>query len=184
MIIASQVDISKALLIDGWMSERELTWLANTAKNCNIIVEFGSFKGRSTRALADNSPDSCKIFAIDPWTGIYPNVIPPISTFVLPEFKNNLKEYIKSGKVIPRRMYSDSFTLSDKVKADMIFIDGDHSYEGVSVDIAKAISLLNPSGILCGHDYDIVNWPGTVKAVTTYLGEVSVEDTIWHTRKF
>lgn len=181
-MIASQVDISKALLVDGWMSEKELTWLAHTASECLTIVEFGSFMGRSTRALADNSPDDCKIYAVDPWTGFYNNVIPPISTFVMPQFIDNLRDHIESGKVIIRRMYSDSFSLD--IKVDMVFIDGDHSYEGVVHDINKARSILKPGGMLCGHDYDVINWPGTVKAVNELLGLVSVEDTIWHTRKF
>jgi len=82
----SQVNIEKALQIPGWMSIRELIWLASTAKDCLSIVEFGSFQGRSTCALADNSPDNCKIYAVDPWTGFYPNVTPPIDTYVLPLF--------------------------------------------------------------------------------------------------
>lgn len=181
-MIASQISIEKALAVDGWMSEVELVWLANAAYNCKSIVEFGSFMGRSTRAMADNSDNDCKIYAVDPWSGFYPGVIPPISTYVLPIFTKNLLEYIESGKVKACRMYSDSFTLDEKV--DMVFIDGDHSYEGVINDINKAISLLKPNGLLCGHDYDDKNWPGTVKAVNDLLGDVGVEGTIWFTRKF
>lgn len=181
-MIASQVNIARALEIDGWMSERELTWLANAAMDCKIIIEFGSFMGRSTRSLADNSPNDCKIYAVDPWTGFYPKVIPPISTYVLPNFIENLKEHVDSGKVTPCRMYSDTFTISQK--ADMVFIDGDHSREGVISDIVKAISILKPNGMLCGHDYNHTHWPDTAQAVNELLGEVGVEDTIWFTRKF
>ena len=36
---------------------------------------------------------------------------------------------------------------------DMVFIDGGHDYEMVAADIANYRRLLNPGGILSGHDY-------------------------------
>ena len=50
------VDISHAINIPGWMSVEELTYLAEAASKSNIIVEVGSWKGRSTIALAANTP--------------------------------------------------------------------------------------------------------------------------------
>jgi len=37
---------------------------------------------------------------------------------------------------------------------DMVFIDGDHSYEGARYDIEHSLPLLRPGGILVLHDYD------------------------------
>lgn len=49
-----QIDIVPALGIQGWMEPFELQWLAEQAARCTTIVEIGSWKGRSTRALADH----------------------------------------------------------------------------------------------------------------------------------
>jgi hypothetical protein len=38
---------------------------------------------------------------------------------------------------------------------DFIYIDADHSYQGVKADLAGAMSLLKPGGWLGGHDYSI-----------------------------
>jgi len=173
-------DISKALLIGGWMSDRELLWLATQARTHNLIVEFGSLHGRSTRAMADNNDGI--IWAVDPWAGVYyeeDGEKVPISTFIMPYFIQNLKDHIDIGHVIPIRKFSYQFSLPHEV--DMVFIDGDHRYETVLKDIRKAYELLESGGLICGHDYGHPSWPGVKQAVDELLGPVVVEDTIWYT---
>jgi predicted O-methyltransferase YrrM len=182
--VASQVDISKALALGGWMSEQELIWLATQAQRRLHIVEFGSLHGRSTRAMADNNNPMGRIWAVDPWAGDYyseeGNPI-PISTYVMPYFIKNLKDHIEMGHVAAIRMFSYQFSLPYKI--DMVFIDGDHRYETVVKDIKKAFELLKFGGLICGHDYDHPNWPGVKQAVDEYVGNVEIEGTIWFKEK-
>jgi beta-1,4-mannosyl-glycoprotein beta-1,4-N-acetylglucosaminyltransferase len=63
------------------------------------------------------------------------------------------------------------------MKFDMIFIDGDHTYEGCKSDILNTVDLLEPDGILCGHDY--ITWPGVKQAVDELVGKVSLSNSIW-----
>lgn len=37
---------------------------------------------------------------------------------------------------------------------DCVYIDGDHSYEGVKQDLEMAWRIVRPGGYLCGHDYE------------------------------
>lgn len=178
--VASQVDITKALALGGWMSEPELIWLATQAKSRMHIVEFGSLHGRSTRAIADNHNPMGRIWAVDPWAGDYyseegTNI--PISTYVMPYFVTNLKDHIDHGHVIPVRMFSYQFSIPYAV--DMVFIDGDHRYATVVKDIKKAHELLKPGGLICGHDYGHPAWPGVKQAVDEYVGRIEKEGTIW-----
>jgi predicted O-methyltransferase YrrM len=185
-MVVSQVNISKSIKILGWMSERELTWLATRAKLCSSIVEFGSFRGRSTRALADNTDGV--VYAVDPWNGDYPGdsgeAIEEVNTYVYPQFKENLKDHIESGKVIPVRSYSDDFDPSHQV--DMVFIDGDHNYKAVFNDISHAIQLVRSGGLICGHDFNNPGWPDVNKAVTEIFGSVeNLEgEMIWWIQKY
>lgn len=165
------------------MSERELLWLATQAKIHNLIVEFGSLHGRSSRAMADNMTEG-RLWCVDPWAGDYydeegGNV--PISTYVMPYFIKNLKDHIDSGRVTAVRKFSYQFSLPSMV--NMVFIDGDHRYETVVKDIKKAYELLYRGGLICGHDYDHPSWPGVKKAVSELVGPVKVIDTIWHSIK-
>ncbi len=173
--------IERAKSIGGWMNEQELLWLAAQAQHRQYIVEFGCFHGRSTRCLADNGFPGSKIWAVDPWAGVYFNEEKtqiPIDTYVLPYFQKNLRDHIESGRVIPVRDFSYNFTLNHAV--DMVFIDGDHRYDVVVQDIKKAYELLRPGGLISGHDYGHPSWPGVKQAVDELVGgPVEVWESIW-----
>jgi len=184
-----QATIEKALGIAGWMSEGELLWLASKAMECKYIIEYGSLQGRSTRALADNLQDDGKIWAVDPWNGDYyidytGDVLNQVDTYVLPIFKENLKDHIATGRVVPCRGFSYNFLPPNLV--DMVFIDGDHRPETVLRDIQQALKSLRPGGIISGHDYDHPMWPGVKEMVDSvfWSSEVEIKESIWWTQKF
>lgn len=183
MTTAGHVNISRALDILGWMSEKELTWLAERASEHKIIVEFGSYHGRSTRALADNTDGV--IYAVDPWNGDYfdneNRVMEGVYTNVQSQFCHNLHEHILSGKVIPVRTFSHTFEPTEF--ADMVFIDGDHRYRSVVKDIKKAIQITRQGALICGHDYGHPGWPGVMKAVNEHFHITRTMETIWWTVK-
>lgn len=79
---------------------------------------------------------------------------------------------------------------SDTVKAaseflfrsvDFVFIDADHTYEGVAADIDAWRTKVRVGGMLLGHDYNPEKFPGVVQAVDERFGK-RVEhhrDTVW-----
>mmetsp|Transcript_93858 Transcript_93858/g.297888 ORF Transcript_93858/g.297888 Transcript_93858/m.297888 type:complete len:185 (+) Transcript_93858:741-1295(+) len=50
---------------------------------------------------------------------------------------------------------------------DLVFVDGDHSYEGAEGDIQAWWPALRQGGVLAGHDYTLT-WPGVVQAVNKF----------------
>jgi predicted O-methyltransferase YrrM len=54
---------------------------------------------------------------------------------------------------------------------DFVFIDADHSYEGCRSDIEAWAGKIRAGGLLCGHDYDNVDYPqwGVKRAVDEYV---------------
>ena len=141
------IDISKSIGIRGWMSENELAWLAEQATTHKSIVEIGCFAGRSTYSLAKHT--SGEVYVIDDFLGADDER--PLSSekseALRAEFEKNLEEFIDEDKLII--LDPEDF---DEVAPDMVFIDGDHSYEGVSKDIKFWGPRLKLGGILCGHD--------------------------------
>ena len=78
--------------------------------------------------------------------------------------------------------------------ADVIFVDGDHRYEGVLADIRGWYPKLKPSGVIMGHDFDgktydedLVNKDndngyhhGVVKAVLGQFPGVQNNGRVWY----
>lgn len=179
------MNIEKAKNISGWMSTRELEFLATNAERADTIVEFGSYLGRSTRALADNSSKKAIIYAVDPWNGEYyrddGTPLPLFNKTNYIQFLTNLQDHIKANKVRIVRDYSYYFPTA--IKADFVFIDGDHRYEPCYDDIMRAIGIVSASklALVAGHDYGHKDWPGVKQAVDeVFASRVKVIDTIWY----
>jgi predicted O-methyltransferase YrrM len=153
------------------MNPTELTWLANQARTHSRIVEVGSWMGRSTTALAVNTPGM--VWAIDTWEGseeLKPLLADKPSNWLFETFKANLGSYC--DVVVPMRMTSleGAKTLSDR-KFDMIFIDASHDYESVRADIEAWRPLCASGGLFCGHDYATA-WPGVMQAVDEFFPSI------------
>lgn len=168
-------NISKAIAIFGWMDEDELAWLAEQAATHSRIVEVGSFLGRSTRALADNTAGV--VYALDNWLGPMEVDLPTeVRKELLPNFKANLADHIATGRVIP--IVSDHSLPPRGIAPDMVFVDGDHSMESAYHDISYWASQLDAGGLLCGHDYDHAPVAAAVHSLFD-RERISVTNKIW-----
>ena len=58
---------------------------------------------------------------------------------------------------------------------DIIYIDGDHSYEGVTKDLELSRNKIKNAGYICGHDYTIDKFPGVVRAVNEFVDKYGLE---------
>lgn len=161
------VNIGKALSIGGWMNAGELLHLALLAQKCESIVEVGSWMGRSTRALADNTKGTVR--AVDTWNGSEEHLSCGIldgkpKGWLFDEFLKNTADAINLS---PFQMMSSEAARTfgaDGLSFDLIFLDASHDYENVKSDIEAWIPLLKEGGILAGHDYD-PQFPGVIRAV-------------------
>ena len=184
------IDITRSLTIPGWLTETEAIWLAEHAAYSSCIAEIGSWRGRSTRALADHTPGV--VFAIDSWDDSaigYPGwwtatEAPSLyrqPNWLWDEFHKHLGSHIGT-RVLPLRMFSayayEVFQRRGQ-RFDMVFIDGSHDYAHVRGDILMFRELLTPHGIICGHDYNEPSCPEVAPAVHSVFNKIHVEGTIW-----
>lgn len=180
------VNIEKALTINGWLNADEATWLAEQAHRSKMIAEIGSWMGRSTRAICDNTDGL--VFAVDTWKGTIddPNFPPePSENYFYDQFTNNLGDHLWTGKLTAMKMTSleAAAKFAGHVKFDFIFVDAAHDYVSVRNDILAWKPLLADGGMLSGHDYDLA-YPGVVQAVRELVAPVPKQaangSSIWY----
>jgi hypothetical protein len=161
-------------LISGWTSEDELTFIGDLARKSQDVVEVGSWKGRSTKAILDNCRG--KVYAVDHWNGSASDIscLMALREDVFSKFFDNVGHYPNLEV-----LRGDSIEMANRFngnKVDMVFIDADHSYESVKADIEAWMPVAKK--YICGHDYK-PDWPGVVRAVNEKFPNVKVVDSVW-----
>jgi cephalosporin hydroxylase len=187
MIITNNINMN----IPGTTSENDLNTLCNFAKELkgqgNLIVEVGTFCGRSSYVLSKNSIPGTIILTIDSWETtkvkddrLKLDVDDTRRVFLETKRKYNLDNVIQIPNFSPLRKWN-------RKKIDMIFLDGRHIFEVVLAELNFYIHYCNENAIICGHDYHM-HFPGVINAVECFAEEYgySVEiykDIIWRIRK-
>jgi len=144
--------------VDGWLTDYEGALLYNLAKNCSgqgVIVEIGSWKGRSTIWLAKGTQAGNKkaqVYAIDPHTGTSKQQKKYGSVWTFDKFKENIHRTDVDDIVIPIVKTSEKAAVAFKKPVELIFIDGAHEYEMVKRDIELWFPKVIDGGIMAFHD--------------------------------
>lgn len=140
--------------VPGHMSEAELEqisiWAGKVPKN-GVIVELGSLYGRSSICWAMNCDPSVTIYCIDDFYGDKYDI-----------FVKNTTNY---KNIIPIRGLSPHRIAYPGNKIDIFFMDADHTNPGCFNNLIFFKNYIKPNGIMCGHDYNINDWPDVVNTV-------------------
>jgi len=141
---------------EGCISFEEATLLYCLASlvRHGCIVEVGSYRGRSTVFLGRGSLDGSQVpvYAIDPhknFVGILGGVFGPQdrSAFYRAMLDNECSEITSLIN-----LSSENFTSMWKESVALLWIDGDHSYEGVKRDFESWRGHLSPDAIIAFDD--------------------------------
>ena len=147
--------------------------------NNSHFVELGGFKGKSTAYMAVeiiNSGKNIKFDCIDLFVDCPQGTGEEIKTafFTNIEPVKDVVTIIVKDSVEAAGYYGDA-------SLEFVFIDADHTYEGVKRDIQAWLPKIKSGGILAGHDF---RWEGVGKAVRELLPN-TIEypgnpDCFWH----
>lgn len=148
--------------IEGWLSDSEGNALYRLAKRCSgkgVIVEIGSWKGRSTIWLAKGSEaGSCtQVYAIDPHTGITAESNGGTQS-TLQDFLDNLHFAAAEKFVVPIVSTSSDAAANFDKAVELLFIDGSHHEELVQNDFDLWFPKVVDGGVIAFHD--TILWKG------------------------
>jgi len=124
--------------------------LAKYSKHAKVAVEIGVFEGVNTVLIAKSQPRDGTLFGIDPF---FKGRIGLCYYEKIARF--NLKKNKVESKVRLLPMYSHEALDHVTETIDFIFIDGDHSYDGIKTDWNDWSAKVNPGGYIALHDTSI-----------------------------
>jgi len=162
--------------IQGWMGEPELEWLFEMAKGMRSIIEIGSWKGRSTLALLSGCPGP--VYAVDHFKGDSDSFIQQGMVKREDVYETFMKNVGHFPNLRVLRMNSSDAARGFSPMVDMVFIDGEHSYDSVKADLEAWLP--KAKKLICGHDWEPASmYEGLRQAVHEKLGEVKSFKSIW-----
>jgi predicted O-methyltransferase YrrM len=151
---------ASASRIDGWLSDaqgRALLAAAAAATGRGAIVEIGSWKGRSTVWLAEGARlAGQRVHAIDRHTQSRED--PSANT--LADFLENINRAGVADVVEPLVMSSADAAAVVRGPVELLFIDGDHSFDGVRQDAEIWLPRVMDGGLVMFHDVATAGYDG------------------------
>ncbi len=147
-----------ALKTPGFLGENEIRFLGILAACTSAkgaIVEIGSFKGKSTVLLATMAKKYGlgPVVAIDPHQGLsYLGPEAPEQSPTFEEFLGNVRSAELDANVEVQRAFSRDVAKTWSRPIRLLWIDGDHSYEGCKEDFGLFSPFLADGAVVAFHD--------------------------------
>jgi len=196
--------INKANSIEGWFQIQDMQAIINVIQSFNNnpikYLELGSSRGRSTISIGLSLPPYSEYLGIDRFMPEKGHVEPlmvwddnwerMINKEVHDEYLRNL-EYLRKENPTCKfdNLVLDTIDAVDKVKDnyyDILFIDADHSFEGVKRDLINYYPKVKETGIIAGHDY-FAGFPGIIKCVNMFCKGKQITGSfggcVWYVKK-
>ena len=152
-------------------------------------AEVGVKSGRNIERILAKCPDTHWI-AVDPWCPTENYARWPNKSHGIHEREFDRVHAKHPGKIVKVKAFSHEAAPDvEDGSLDLVFIDGDHSYEGVRLDIDCWLPKVRKGGIISGHDYDNTNkygdaFKGVDRAVHETFGDdfEVYADHVWSAR--
>lgn len=178
--------------ITGWFNFLDIYDQAvSEAKDGSHFVEIGAWFGLSTSYMGRKIQESGKQIrfdVIDIWNNQQPDAslakkVQECGGDILFDFIQNMHDCGVLRSLNPIRLHSSiACRLYNPETLDFVFIDADHSYQGVKTDIINFYPLIRKGGVIAGHDCHLES---VSSAVSDTLGRDKVECKLdsWWCRK-
>ena len=146
---------------------------------CADILEIGVFKGDFLEFLVNDCLHNI-VDGVDLFSGVVGSGDHDGNNMSQEDmgirYEQLKKKYCNNSLINVHKSYSNDYLIScEDCKYDIIYIDADHSYNGVKRDIELSFKKIKNGGFIMGHDYELnmdkcnTRWDfGTKKAVDEF----------------
>jgi len=150
----------------GWYYAEEPVEKAIRERNIKVIIELGSFMGKSTRHMATLLPRDGVLYAVDHWEGsvehkterpaYFPN-LPEVLPTLYEQFLSNVIHAKLTHKIVPMRMSTleacEEFKKRN-IAPGLVFVDASHDERSVYEDLQAYYPLIKGRGVFIGDDWE------------------------------
>lgn len=150
--------------------------MINYILSCRPIIEnyleIGSMIGESATMVL-GFPQIKNIYCVDIWKNI--------------EYKTIFDNRLSNTRCKSIHASSEEASSMIAFPLDIVYIDGDHSYNSVILDLKLWYPKIISGGFICGHDYSI-SWSGCKQAIDEFILQNNLElilfqDSSWLAKK-
>lgn len=129
---------------------------------CSKIAELGVHRGVFAEVILGECASINDYLMIDPWRNLV-NWNKPANTDNLTfdkYYKETLErtDFAKNKRVILRGKTTEIIDRIDNDSLDFIYVDGDHTLRGISIDLINIWSKINSNGFIAGDDFSPNIW--------------------------
>ena len=138
--------------VGGWLKLNEAGFLHNQASKVKegVIVEIGSYRGRSAIAMAKDS--IVPVYAIDPHNMMVDGMGGSFTSKDRAVFIENIFKAGVHEKVHIVNLESNHAAMGWSKPIGLLWIDGDHSFKQVKLDAVNWIPHVIKGGLIAFHD--------------------------------
>ena len=153
---AEVVDISLSCpAIQSQQIRSEFLALAKLVKeqNCKYVMEIGTFRGGTLFVFSQLAAPGATMISLDFHMSFFGKVYGALQKPLLRKFVRNGKSLymVRENSHLPQTLDTIRGILKGH-ELDFLFIDGDHSYDGVREDFMMYSPLVREGGLIAFHD--------------------------------
>lgn len=150
------LETARILAIGGLMTHDEVRFLRRLASEARegCIVEIGSYHGRSTIALAQGARDGAglRVYSVDPYVPFRGPLGAEFGPRDKVAFMRNVVFTGMAEGIWTIHLTSEQAARCWDMAVSLLWIDGDHTYEGVRKDWESWSPFVVPGGKVAFHD--------------------------------
>ncbi len=133
-------------------------------RKVKVVIELGSWLGKSTKHIAEILPEDGIVYAVDHWLGNPASRVnnPELIPTLYEQFLSNMIHANLTHKVVPLKMTTQEavqYFYDNGIVPDLIYVDASHEEVDAYRDIAAYFPMVKGHGIICGDDWSYGDLP-------------------------
>jgi len=153
------------LTSDAWRSAKDRFMFCSallTAQNATNFAEIGVWKGEFAKIILKKCPHISDYYMVDPWQHLdgwnKPANVPEDRFEKFYQLAMKETDFAKGRRKVIRKPTTQAALDFDNGSLDALYIDGDHTLRGITLDLISLYPKVKYGGLILGDDLSPTIW--------------------------